>query len=107
MFINPSCFKRKGRVQINKKTTDFLKHITIKVAPKSHIKIADSKVCLQQCQEKYCTKFCPTNVFHWSKEEKKIIIDYHNCIECLACPFGCPYQNISWKFPPSSYGVEY
>ena len=92
---------------MTKKTADLLKAVTIKPAPESHIRIDDKNICRTECEKKYCTKFCPTNVFTWSTKEEKISIHYKQCIECLACPFGCPYHNISWTFPPSGYGVEY
>ena len=92
---------------MTEKTEELLKSIKISAAPHSHIKIKNDNICLEKCQKKYCTKFCPTNVFSWSAEQEKIIIKYQNCIECLACPFGCPYHNIYWQFPPSGYGVEY
>ena len=92
---------------MNNKTEKLLAKTKIIAAPETHIKITDNTICRQECQEKYCTKFCPSNVFHWSEKEEKIIINYQQCMECLACPFGCAYQNIQWKFPPSGYGVEY
>ena len=92
---------------MEQKTKKLLKTIKINAASNSHIEIGSKSICYNQCQEKYCTKFCPTNVFSWSATEKKIVIKHQQCIECLACPFGCPYQNINWKFPPSGYGVEY
>ncbi|MGM0370171.1 MAG: ferredoxin family protein [Bacillota bacterium] len=89
------------------KTQKLLEATTILVAPQSHIAIKDEQVCQQKCVKKYCTKFCPTNVFVWSSQKGKILINYEQCIECLACPFGCPYQNINWDLPPSGYGVQY
>lgn len=92
---------------MEQKNAELLKTITINAAEKSHIEITNPSICQEQCQEKYCTKFCPTNVFSWSTKQKRIIIKHQQCIECLACPFGCPYQNINWNFPPSGHGVEY
>lgn len=88
----------------DKKLTELIK---ITPASQSHLKIENNSICREKCLNKYCTIFCPTNVFTWSQLQQSIIIDYQKCIECLACPFGCPYQNIQWQFPTSGYGVEY
>ncbi|MBM7555811.1 ferredoxin family protein [Halanaerobacter jeridensis] len=92
---------------MTKTTKELLQSVKISAAEESHIHIENKDICLEQCQKKYCTSFCPTNVFTWSTEQEKIIINNQHCIECLACPFGCPYNNIYWQFPPSGYGVEY
>lgn len=92
---------------MTEKNKNLLATIKVSTVSKSHIKIENKDVCAEKCNKKYCTTFCPSNVFNWSRKEKEIIIDHKRCIECLACPFACPYQNIYWKFPPSGYGVEY
>lgn len=84
-----------------------LDYVHIKVDKKSHIKIKNKETCLQKCENKPCTYYCPTRVFSWNDNQDKIIIDYSRCIECLACPFGCPYDNIDWSFPKGGFGVDY
>ncbi|MCK8827803.1 4Fe-4S dicluster domain-containing protein [Natroniella acetigena] len=84
-----------------------LEYVTIKVDDQSHINIKDQKKCLNQCENKPCTYYCPTRVFSWDEQSNKIRVDYSRCIECLACPFGCPLNNIDWNFPRGSYGVIY
>ena len=80
-----------------------LQKTTIKIADHSHIKIIDRDVCLQKCENKPCTYYCPSRVFY--RENKKIKIIYERCLECGACPWGCPYNNIEWNFPPGGFGV--
>lgn len=82
-----------------------LQSTIIKKADKSHISIRNDDICLNECENKPCTYYCPTRVFFWTDEEIKI--DYGRCIECGACPWGCPYENINWSFPPGGYGVTY
>lgn len=79
-------------------------YLNINVFPKSHINIKDQAKCLT-CENKPCTYFCPTRVY--SFENDSINVDYSRCIECGACPFGCPLDNIDWHFPPGGYGVIY
>jgi ferredoxin like protein len=69
---------------------------------KSHISIKDKDVCLEKCENTY---YCPSRVFEW--EDEKIKVSFKRCMECGACPWGCPYDNISWTYPPGGYGVNY
>ncbi|SJZ88091.1 ferredoxin family protein [Selenihalanaerobacter shriftii] len=73
----------------------------------SHIDIKNKKVCLKKCENKPCTYYCPTRVYSWSGEDTEIKVDYTRCVECLACPQGCPYNNIAWQLPKGGYGVNY
>jgi ferredoxin like protein len=84
-----------------------LDQIDIIVDGISHINIKDKDTCLEACENKPCTYYCPTRVFSWDGEKNQIKIEYDRCIECLACPYGCPHNNISWHFPRGGYGVNY
>ncbi|GAB6098586.1 ferredoxin family protein [Halanaerocella petrolearia] len=84
-----------------------LKYVTIKVDDKSHIHIKNPQVCLTECENKPCTYYCPTRVYSWDGETNKIKVNYARCVECMACPYGCPYENIAWQFPEGGYGVNY
>ena len=79
--------------------------IEIKVNQKSHIFIRKSQLCLNECENKPCTYICPIRVFYW--ENQRINILYNRCVECGACIWGCPYENISWNYPKGGYGVLY
>ncbi len=84
-----------------------LEDVTIKVAKTSHIYIKNDKTCLDDCENKPCTYYCPSRVYSWSGEEQEIKVAYERCVECGACPWGCPYDNIKWEYPPAGYGVCY
>ncbi|AGB41443.1 ferredoxin-like protein [Halobacteroides halobius DSM 5150] len=84
-----------------------LQYVTIEVDEESHIEIKEKDVCITECENKPCTYYCPTRVYSWDQESNKIKIDYTRCIECMACPYGCPYRNINWHFPRGGYGVNY
>lgn len=73
-------------------------------AAKSHLKIIDSKVCLD-CVDKPCAIFCPAGVYKW--EEDHITVAYEGCLECGTCKYGCPYDNIDWHNPQGGFGVVY
>lgn len=80
-----------------------LDYVIIDPAPETHIKIINEKLC-NACENKPCTYFCPSRVYSWTE---RIQADYTRCIECGACPYGCPQQNIAWEYPRQGYGVHY
>ncbi|MCK8823866.1 ferredoxin family protein [Fuchsiella alkaliacetigena] len=91
----------------NKEQSSPLDYVDIKVDDESHISIKKKEVCLEKCENKPCTYYCPTRVFSWQGKQNEIRVDYQRCIECLACPYGCPYENIAWEYPHGGYGVIY
>lgn len=80
-----------------------LEFCLIKPSDTSHISIKNINLC-QKCQNKPCTFYCPTRVYSW---EESLLIDYTRCIECGACPYGCPSNNINWEYPLGGFGVNY
>jgi len=80
--------------------------VEIKADGNPHISIRSDKPC-EHCKDRPCTYYCPTGVFHWDEENKKIKVLYARCVECLACPFGCPQGNIEWHYPSGNAGVVY
>jgi len=74
---------------------------------KSHLTVKDPAVCLQKCGAKGrpCTYFCPASVYTW--EEDRITVAYNNCLECLTCRTGCPFDNIDCQYPRGSHGITY
>jgi len=87
---------------------DPLQYVSIDPGPVTHIKIEEHSICRSRCDKKPCTYFCPSRVYSWSSESGgKIKVDYHRCMECLACLWGCPNNNIKWNYPQKGYGVNY
>ena len=81
--------------------------VEIKVDGISHISIKNNKLCEKHCESRPCTYYCPTGVFHWDEKNRRIEVLYARCVECLACPFGCPSGNIDWHYPSGNAGVVY
>ena len=69
----------------------------------AHIK-TNLDICIT-CVKKECTRFCPSNVFHWSTIDDTLIVGYENCIECGICTIGCPYGAIDYSHPKASHGI--
>lgn len=84
---------------------DPLKTLTFDHDEHCHISIRKDKVCHEECENKPCTYICPSRVFYWEDESIKLL--YKRCVECGACIWGCPYENIDWHFPSSGRGVVY
>lgn len=67
-----------------------------------HLAIKAMENC-RQCQHRPCAAICPALVFLWEKDQ--MVVQYSGCLECGACRFICPRDNIDWRFPHGGYGV--
>ncbi len=79
----------------------------VKIVPddQPHIWILNDNLCLTECDNKPCTYVCPSRVYYWEDQSIKIL--HTRCIECGACIWGCPYENINWNYPRGGYGICY
>ncbi len=76
----------------------------------SHIAVLDPHVCAEKCKLEFdcpCTRFCPAQVYEWSEEEKRIRVNFTNCLHCQTCETKDPFRNISWKLPEGGGGPKY
>jgi electron-transferring-flavoprotein dehydrogenase len=77
---------------------------------RSHIAVLDGRVCAEKCKPEFdcpCTRFCPAQVYEWSEEEKRIRVNFTNCLHCQTCEVKDPFRNISWKLPEGGGGPKY
>lgn len=84
---------------------DPMEHVTTNPAGFSHIEISSDAVCLDDCKARPCTYICPSQVYSWTGDH--VHVDYERCIECTACSFSCPENNLDWDFPPAGHGVRH
>ena len=66
--------------------------------------------CLADCAEcktKICCKICPASVYEWDEANRKLIVNYENCLECGACRIVCEKKSLNWKYPKSGKGVTF
>ncbi len=84
---------------------DPLEFVDTNPAGFSHIGIPSSDACLDDCETRPCTYVCPAQVYSW--EGDHIHVDYERCVECLACSFVCPENNLDWDYPTTGHGVRY
>jgi electron-transferring-flavoprotein dehydrogenase len=82
----------------------------------SHIRIADPEICIERCTVEYgnpCIEFCPARVYEWDEEfmertgERRLRINFVNCLHCRACVVKDPYDNITWMPPEGGSGPRY
>ncbi len=66
----------------------------------------DCSLCIE-CKSKICTKICPANVYEWDSENKKLIVNYENCLECGACKIVCEMDCLKWEYPRANKGVAF
>ncbi len=81
----------------------------------NHLKLQNHSICQDTCYPKYkspCNHFCPAKVYEMidddtKKGEKKLQINYTNCIHCQSCDIKCPFNNIDWTLPEAGGGPNY
>jgi len=68
----------------------------------SHLKIKKMDNC-RHCDDRPCIRICPAAVYDW--EEEQLTVRYRGCLECAACRFVCPHDNIDWNYPRGGFGI--
>lgn len=97
--------KEEQEIQAEPSVDDRLYLDRFQADEQSHLKIIDPAVCLEQCDDRPCTTFCPALVYKW--EDGHITVAFEGCLECGTCRVGCPHSNIDWKYPRGGFGVQY
>jgi electron-transferring-flavoprotein dehydrogenase len=78
----------------------------------SHLKVNDPSVCVTRCAEEFanpCTRFCPAQVYEMVGEgkERRLQVNFSNCVHCKTCDIKDPYQIITWTPPEGGGGPNY
>lgn len=78
-----------------------------KVDSTPHLSIRDPALCLK-CARKQCTLVCPSGVYRWDENLRKIVVGWENCMEIGACTVACnEFDNILMTYPKGGYGISY
>ncbi|MGC1781450.1 MAG: electron transfer flavoprotein-ubiquinone oxidoreductase [Acidobacteriaceae bacterium] len=84
----------------------------------THLVIADMNICNDRCTKEFgnpCQYFCPAAVYEMVEEsvqgstepEKRLHINFANCVHCKTCDIQDPYQIINWVPPEGGGGPNY
>ncbi len=106
--------KTDGTLFFDKLSSVYLTGATHDEDSPNHLLIADKNICHEKCTSEYqnpCNHFCPAQVYEMvaaeASQEKRIFVNYTNCIHCKACDIKCPFENISWAPPEGGGGPRY
>jgi electron-transferring-flavoprotein dehydrogenase len=74
-----------------------------------HLHVRDTDICLTTCAEEYgnpCENFCPADVYEMTGEgeNRRLQINFSNCVHCKTCDIMDPYQIIDWVPPEGGDG---
>ncbi len=74
-----------------------------------HLHVNDTDICYTKCTEEFgnpCENFCPADVYNMVEEnnEKRLQINFSNCVHCKTCDIMDPYQLINWVTPEGGDG---
>lgn len=77
-----------------------------------HLKVVDTTICTDRCTREYgnpCERFCPAAVYEMvgDGEERRLQINFANCVHCKTCDIVDPYQIINWTPPEGGGGPNY
>lgn len=84
----------------------------------THLVILDMNICNGRCVTEFgnpCQYFCPAAVYEMVEEqgengkqsEKRLHINFANCVHCKTCDVQDPYQIINWVPPEGGGGPNY
>lgn len=103
-----------GEKTFDKETDVYYSGATHEEQQPAHLKILDLDICYGKCTKEFqnpCTRFCPANVYEMEVNEetgeRKMKLNFSNCVHCKTCDIKDPYQNINWVPPEGGGGPKY
>ena len=105
--------KPDGRLTFDKVTDVFHSGTVHEENQPAHLKVADTDVCITKCTVEYgnpCQYFCPAHVYEMvpdAKGDRRLQINFANCVHCKTCDVMDPYQIITWTVPEGGGGPDY
>ena len=79
----------------------------------AHLKVLDTNICIDRCVREYgnpCQNFCPASVYEMLEAgdgQRRLQINFSNCVHCKTCDIMDPYQIINWVPPEGGGGPNY
>jgi electron-transferring-flavoprotein dehydrogenase len=106
--------KYDGKRTFDKETDVYYSGATHEEKQPPHLQIPDLNICYKKCTKEFqnpCTRFCPANVYEMEVDEKtgnrRMKLNFSNCVHCKTCDVKDPYENINWVPPEGGGGPKY
>ncbi|WP_135081752.1 electron transfer flavoprotein-ubiquinone oxidoreductase [Terasakiella sp. SH-1] len=107
--------KPDGKISFDKLSSVFISNTAHEETQPCHLKLADESLALSVNWAKYEgpeVRFCPAGVYEYLDDEenegqKKLQINFANCLHCKTCDIKDPTQNINWTTPEGMGGPNY
>jgi electron-transferring-flavoprotein dehydrogenase len=106
-------FKFDGKTTFNKVTDVYHAAVAHNEDQPAHLHVLDTNICATRCAEEYgnpCQRFCPAAVYEMADTgdgQKRLQINFSNCVHCKTCDIMDPYQIINWVTPEGGGGPDY
>ncbi len=106
-------FKFDGKTTFNKVTDVYHAAVAHDEDQPAHLHVLDTNICATRCAEEYgnpCQRFCPAAVYEMADTgngQKRLQINFSNCVHCKTCDIMDPYQIINWVTPEGGGGPDY
>ena len=78
-----------------------------------HLHVLQPDICHPRCTTEYgnpCQFFCPAAVYEMAENgngERRLQINFSNCVHCKTCDIMDPYEVINWVTPEGGGGPGY
>ena len=102
-----------GQLTFNKVTDVYHAAVAHDEDQPAHLHVLDTNICATRCAEEYgnpCQRFCPAAVYEMADNgdgQRRLQINFSNCVHCKTCDIMDPYQIINWVTPEGGGGPDY
>jgi len=102
-----------GQLTFNKVTDVYHAAVAHNEDQPAHLHVLDVNICATRCAEEYgnpCQRFCPAAVYEMTDNgggQRRLQINFSNCVHCKTCDIMDPYQIINWVTPEGGGGPDY
>ncbi|MBT8342984.1 MAG: electron transfer flavoprotein-ubiquinone oxidoreductase [Desulfatitalea sp.] len=106
--------KYDGKLTFDRETDTYHSGVLHEERQPCHLQVKDRQICVTTCWEAYrspCTRFCPAKVYEIRIDpdtaDRKLVVNFTNCLHCKTCDVKDPFDNITWVPPEGEGGPQY
>jgi electron-transferring-flavoprotein dehydrogenase len=102
-----------GKITFNKVTDVYHAAVGHDEDQPVHLHVLDTNICSTRCAQEFgnpCQRFCPAAVYEMvdgGNGQRRLQINFSNCVHCKTCDIMDPYQIINWVTPEGGGGPDY